>query len=106
MGFRYFLAQNQIEDYEDICVLTLNEEGKKCYHIIARVLNISQYNSDLIKEFEDKYIKFFEREAFQVEEGLFIPCEVAWDLKDCLDKNGKIVDNFEDVRVRDIWVKN
>ena len=43
MGFRYFLAQNQIEDYEDICLLMLNEEGKQVYHIIARILNISKY---------------------------------------------------------------
>lgn len=106
MKFNYFLAQNQIEDYEDICLLMLDEEGKQVYHIIARILNISKYNSDLIKEFEDKYINFFEKEAFQTEKGLSIPCEVAWDLKDCLDKNGKIVDSFEDVRVRDIWVKN
>ncbi len=105
MGFRYFLAQNQIEDYEDICLLMLNEEGKQVYHIIARLLNISQYDSDLIKEFEDKYISFFEKEVFQTEEGFSIPREVAWDLKDCLDENGKIVDSFEGVRVRDIWIK-
>lgn len=106
MKFCYFLAQNQIEDYEDICLLMENEEGKQVYHIIARLLNISKYSSDLIKEFEDKYIGFFEKEAFQVEGGLSIPCEVAWDLKDCLDKDGKIVDSFEGVRVRDILVKN
>jgi len=62
MGFRYFLAQDFLEDYEDICLLLLDEEGKEIYQIIARVLNISQYDSDLIKEFEDKYIKFFEKE--------------------------------------------
>lgn len=106
MGFRYFLAQNQIEDYEDICVLTLNEEGKECYHIIARVLNISQYDFDLIKEFEDKYIKFFKKEIYQIDEEHFsFPKAVAWDLKNCLDKNGRIVDNFEGVLVRDIRFK-
>lgn len=106
MGFRYFLAQDFLEDYEDICLLLLDEEGKEIYQIIARVLNISQYGSDLIKEFEDKYIKFFEKEIQWIDEEHFsFPKEVAWDLKDCLDENGRIVDNFEGVLVRDIQFK-
>lgn len=106
MKFRYFLAQNQIEDYEDICLLMLNEEGKQVYHIIARLLNISKYSSDLVKEFEDKYIEFFEREAFQVEGGLSIPREVAWDLKDCLNKEGRIVDDLGGIKVRYLQFKD
>lgn len=106
MGFRYFLAQDFLEDYEDICLLSQNEEGRVSYPIIARILNISQYDSDLIKEFEDKYIRFFEKEIYQIDDEHFsFPKAVAWDLKDCLDKDGRIVDNFEGILVRDIRFK-
>lgn len=87
MKYVYYTIENIEQNEMDLCLVVEGKRKEPVYKIIAKIINVSQYSKDLIRDFVDLYIQVFEYYAEEDENGFISGPEMQeCDIKDWMEE--------------------